>query len=720
MKKNVKNHLTPYKKIYLFSTLLIFLTLNANATITDESENYGKNKKKGLCLASTKSDVANLNSFSHITDLPTACPAYKELKTQYNKAKGKASGARFDFTGKSKTDSPAINNCIKRISEEYPSFDRFQKVVIQGDKLSYNDGDLQEIFKPSYRIIYERLKENVESRDDNSNGLKADFHKKCNEAADAAAMIAVTNEWNELCAYDSIEPALSGTYVTNGYEPYKQGTSRSEILLNIQKVFMDENREVKKCLAITEMTWPRYKGEAKSFKTLPNLSTFDNEITCVDVGGEALDYWDCEHFVLSYNYTELARVGGQGASQIITQNAQFEAQLNNDPNDPANMLRQQLKVLEGEKTAAQVETAALSARVVVLATFAELMGVNEQELFDKCTEGLNKHHPSGRSAKQPIPYLGAGRLLKNYRIEQDNGVACQYGYDAITLEPNMDNKNRARGLYVKAAAEAGIKGAQWHQAGKNMDLVNDAIDNIDAATEAVDVPDDMFTEMKVGPCAENPNSEECRSAGFTTGVSMVNPTINTGTTVRGVGEGELVKAEEDGDNNAVKNNEKPEDIAKSLSSSTFTDRRGKGGVKGAPRAARIQSGGSVGGDAGGGGGLGGGGASTGPAQGGGGGGPAPSTGAVSPSRKLKFNNNDSNLLSFRGGQGVGNGGRSKRKSRGNPLAALMGKKKGGSKTQRYARGTASLGRKSGNIFDQISSRYQDVKGKKRLIEYVPR
>ena len=99
--------------------------------------------------------------------------------------------------------------------------------------------------------------------------------------------------------------------------------------------------------------------------------------------------------------------------------------------------------------------------------------------------------------------------------------------------------------------------------------------------------------------------------------------------------------------------------------------------------------------------------STGAAQGGPRGGSASTSAARSGSR-LKFNKNDSGKLGFTGGAGVGARGSKRRKAK-NPLAALMGKKKRGSKTQRYARGAASLGKKGGNIFDQISNRYQDVK-----------
>jgi len=156
-------------------------------------------------------------------------------------------------------------------------------------------------------------------------------------------------------------------------------------------------------------------------------------------------------------------------------------------------------------------------------------------------------------------------------------------------------------------------------------------------------------------------------------------------------------------------------LASNISSSDFKKKIGNDSVRG-PRAARIASGGKLAGSGGGGGGGGGGGASTGPAQGGGGGGAPPSTSAVGNTRKLRFSDNDSGKLSFSGGRGSAGSSR-RRKAKGNPLAALMGKNKGGSKTQKYARGTASIGRKSGNIFDQISTRYSDVNGKKRLIEY---
>ena len=78
------------------------------------------------------------------------------------------------------------------------------------------------------------------------------------------------------------------------------------------------------------------------------MTTFDNSITCIDTPAQSIDYQGCANFVEEYNYTELIRLGEQTASQIITKNAMIEAQINADPTDPAFLLRQQLKVVEGE------------------------------------------------------------------------------------------------------------------------------------------------------------------------------------------------------------------------------------------------------------------------------------------------------------------------------------------------------------------------------------
>ena len=507
--------------------------------------------------------------------------------------------------------------------------------------------------------------------------------------------------------YNSLDEIMSLDPGLNGKEP-------SVLLSKIKFSYEITERAIRKCVAMAALTVNRYKKEGnidlETTRLQPNVSTFDNKITCMDTVAQAIDYKGCANFVEEYNYSELVRVGEQTASEVITKNAQLEAQLNMDPNDPAYLLRQQLRVVEGEKTAAFWAQWAHYARFLALESFALYEFPSADKLVTNCVDALNP------GLTNDGVYVHDEIILKKtVPIMLDNKSLCDEAMTGLTLFPNKDAANKAHGLAIQAIAEGGIKTAQVLTSNRNIDLLNDAIENVDEATEATETPE-FFQELKLGPCATNPESEECVSAGFNTGVSMVNPTINTGTTVQGTGAGELVDVEDATDSSAVTNSEDESELASTVSGSTFTDRAGSGGLKGTLGAARMVSGAKVG--AGGAGAGGGASASTGAANGGNRGASA-NTGSVSAARKLKFNDSDSSRLGFSGGKGVGSGGNSRSKKRGNPLAALMGKK-GGAKTQRYARGTASLGKKGGNIFDQISTRYKDVNGKKRLMEYVPK
>ncbi len=761
------------KQIFIISLLTFFSTTSfADGDGIDTFEKASKKigaKNIGVCAVVDKSDGGEpyrINSFKHINNLLSkACHAHGLLTTEIQ-ALQRLRLTEPTMEGKLQTDSIAVNKCMKLVNAEQAT----NWKDVREDFVNTNNGELNfslkddfvikadYIFSPAYFKLQKKLKELKAENNDPDTGIIKLFSTKCEAAPDQNRAIEVNQEWQVLCdkAYGSSpetltkdelkklpddgepepEPELAALHTLfgnpSGTPPSPQisdfmtspeeAAANSTISMAIRDTYQATSNEIKDCVAIMLITNGRYKSNEKNYITQPNVSTFDNSITCVDAGAEALDYDKCTEFVGFYNYTEILRVGEQTASQMITQNATFEAQMNSDPNDPANVMRQQLRVIEGQKTAADVATAALGLRASLLTGYGLYEFFTREEVMTECSEKMNQ----GYVGQNPThaPYLkigdsttinGSEKFKDTYPQNPHNVTNCQKALMNVTLYTNVDNQRKAKGMAVAALAETGAKVAEGQMARNNMELLEKAINDVDEATEATETPD-FFTDLKVGPCAENPESDECRSAGFNTGLSMVNPTINTGTTVRGTTDGVLNADEEATDSTAVTGTESPDDIADSISSSTSTDRSGSGGVSG-PRAAKIVSGGSI--SQGGGGGGGGGSASTGPAQGGGGGAAAPSTSAVGNNRKMKFNDNDSSRLSFSGGQGVGSGS-SKRRSKGNPLAALMGKNKGGSKTQKYARGTASLGRKSGNIFDQISTRYKDVNGKKRLIKYEQR
>ena len=767
---------TPTFKYTIFVLLLMFFSL-AKATTAATAESISQNLAQanvGICLY--LNDGSKINSFEHIKEkanILESCPSLKSLNETVNEL-AKHASAQPDSEISSATDSAFIKKCMKKINPEYSTwidvikattnFNLFKKQedsavapgVVFLEEWRKGQTSQNYLFNVSYKNIYTKLNE-LSTPIMGDDGLFPTLSQKCMEATSLEQAIAVNASYNQDCGIlkptQPTQPTqpkdnqitISGQKIplcpteppNNNcldsideaeYSPApfneKKELLRSDIYKTIQGRHQEEANEVKKCIAAIALTKLRYSDgnndDLGLLKTKPNVSTFNNTITCIDSGGEALDYNRCASFVDQFNITELLRLGEQTASEVITKNAQLEAQMNTDPNDPAFILRQQLKVLEGEKDAATVAAWVLSVRAALLAGFAGIAWPSSDDLIMKCTESLDTVFPATGSdfcgkEKCILPYLKTDpNLTTNYSLAQKNEYACVEAMGSMLLFPNANAHNLAKGMAVQAAAEAASKGVQAHFAGKNMDMLQDAIDNVDKATEAVDTPD-FFTDLKVGPCATNPESEECRSAGFNTGLDMVNPTINTGTTVRGTTTGELAQGEDVNTNTAVTGDDKPADLAETVAGSDFKKKIGNEFARG-PAAAKIASGGKLAG--GGGGGGGGGGASTGPAQGGGGGGGGASTSsAVGNINKLRFNDNDSSKLSFSGGQG-GSPSSGSRKSAANPLAALMGKNNGGTKTQEYARGTASIGSKGGNIFDQISTRYSDVNGKKRLIEYV--
>ena len=149
----------------------------------------------------------------------------------------------------------------------------------------------------------------------------------------------------------------------------------------------------------------------------------------------------------------------------------------------------------------------------------------------------------------------------------------------LTLLPNQEMKNRAHGLAVQAAGEGLVKTANWLVGENNAKKLQDAIDDIDVATEQVEVPD-YFTELKLDVCASNPESEECAGAAFNTGLQMVNPIINTGSTVHGISEDAFKKDETE--TLAQKEADSKEDLASTVSPSNFKKVNTKSAAFGAP------------------------------------------------------------------------------------------------------------------------------------------
>ena len=237
-------------------------------------------------------------------------------------------------------------------------------------------------------------------------------------------------------------------------------------------------------------------------------------------------------------------------------------------------------------------------------------------MIEGCTGTLDTLPDNSKKEKLILNYKNASNsILDKYTIEYDHSTDCQNAMSQLNIYPNQGARELAGVLALKMGVEATAAGAKAGLAANNVDKMEDAIDKIDTALEETE-QEDIFTDMKLGPCATNPESEECKAGSYSTGVNMANPVINTGTSVTGVSRGESLGEQEGTTDSAVANNDSGGDAADTISNSANTNHSGSGGVKGAPRGAKIVSGGSLGGGGGGGGGAGGGSASTGAAQGG--------------------------------------------------------------------------------------------------------
>ena len=214
--------------------------------------------------------------------------------------------------------------------------------------------------------------------------------------------------------------------------------------------FQTIENKMRRCMAYAALTNHRYKKAKKvdleTTKLRPNVTTFDNSITCIDTPAQSIDYQGCANFV-EYNYTELIRLGEQTASQIITKNAMIEAQINADPTDPAYLLRQQLKVVEGEASAAKWAQIAHYARAAALEGWLNHEFPSTKKLITDCKSALDP------AFSEKSFYEKNKNLQDNYPLDKSNTALCEEAMSMLTLLPNQEMKNRAHGLAVQAAVK---------------------------------------------------------------------------------------------------------------------------------------------------------------------------------------------------------------------------------------------------------------------------
>lgn len=491
-----------------------------------------------------------------------------------------------------------------------------------------------------------------------------------------------------------------------------------------------------------------YSTSSKSNKTIK--SSADGKIQCETYGPEAQDFKQCSAFIDTYDAAMVAKIA-LGSGQNIHyqgQNMDRQSELARqgatggiDHRGALGAQKEEIKDRAGYAT----QTATLdSAKLATLFGILQSMP-NRPKLAEECNGLFDSSKQKDAQERHSVAYFKVFNNLQKelgtqfvidqmtalsprlpltkdadktfFVMSQDNSDLCKsvvYANGAETLIMNDKMRSDAKQVLATTAIEAASSFAAAGMLNNQAKQIDDLLKRIDGYD-----PSDDFTppntDLMAGPCAFDPSAPGCLGSvpGATRQVGFGNTTLSLGGTNFGTSGNSL-----DGDtgyNNAAGSGVTSSDrsgavdpvgaiIPNADKSTEFVDPT--------VAAARSKSTGAPQGRGGGGGG-----ASAVGSTGGGGGaganGQQAKGGQATGGKQLAYSGGSIGRLS--GGRGVGRKPAAKEEGA-NPFANMF--KKGGPANETLNfRGPAGIGAKQGNIFDQISNRYQVVQGKSRLLEY---
>jgi len=482
-----------------------------------------------------------------------------------------------------------------------------------------------------------------------------------------------------------------------------------------------------KCHAAIELVGHNTNFKEKNVDNRPEVSSFDNKISCPAATSESQDYEDCEDMVDKYNGSSVIRTGVDKIGQVTTalkqQEALFEQSQNAD--DPAAALTLQKEMLEHQQTLLVVRGSINTAITTVLATARNFTDLDD--IIETCGNKLSSEDTNDEKSNYDsliTNYLDPLRKFAISLVEsEDQGSGSIAPPSALTNPAELCHavahsgklelitsdraKDQAMALLAEVATQVAVDTTQAL-------LLNDQIAKIQAAIDALENFDPeiagtaLTDELMVTKCQADPSAEGCDSFAFKQHQGIVGNNMQLGGTT-GLSTSSGTAETDDG-------------VASAVDEVSATDRSDVAGAGGGVASSTgkssdtlnpMRGAGPVKTKAGGAGGGGGGAASGFAAPGGGGGGKGGGGGNSSAAKATKrYNYSEAGKIGFGGGGLRGAGG--KKKKKGNPFAGLVGKK---GSVLNTGRKPASLGKKSNSIFIMLSNRYKNVSDKERLHQY---
>lgn len=546
-------------------------------------------------------------------------------------------------------------------------------------------------------------------------------------------------------------------------------------------VLMGEHRMLlEKCEALAHITTEAdydadYPTSGRSAKTIKK--SFDQKITCEAYGAETQDYKACTNFINVYDASFVAK-GAMGMTQQLhyqgqTMDRQSEiarqtqtggldhrgalGAQKDDIKDRANYATQTAAldsaklatlfgILQSMPTRASLKEACGASLSTKADAVAGRLNAVHQKMYDDlgkdlASMGLTTEDIHDDSHISYIPRAtgfayakrdGTGDNTGNQNATTaygDAGDLCSLVADARTragrrgnsegsadtssLIINQEMRSVAKQILATTAVEAAASFAAAGMLNSQAKKIDDLLKRI----EGYDPSDDFVApsaELMAGPCAFDPTQPGCN------GAFSGNPRAvgfgNTSLSFSGGGfgsSGTMLSADEGYDNatGTTTGNSDRSGASQTVGAVIPGGSKQSGLIDSPQGAASVKT--SAAGRSGGGGG---GASAVGSTGGGGGGGSGQQArgGQANGGKQIAYAGSSIGRLS--GGRGVSRKPASAKDNGANPFANMF-KKGGPNNATLNFRGPAGIGGKSGNIFDQISSRYQVVQTKDRLLEY---
>lgn len=510
-----------------------------------------------------------------------------------------------------------------------------------------------------------------------------------------------------------------------------------DINSTLEKAYSFAKTQVRDCLMMFGTVEENFSTSNKrytdnDYRKENSQKSWDGRIECKTSGLETIDYDECLTVLNLYNGAKVVFEGNNALQQLQAQDFAYEKQMELMQTDMTKVdsstkaLEVQKEGLGEQKDMAETRRALLVAKIIALEAAAQKMPDPEAAVglcakYDVSSAG--KIYPSialldsNEFILKPRPsQISLGGIGNLGGDSTTNNGQCSMSFNGVNTKhdilANQSVKTTVHAIAVEAGVDVAKETVAINMLEKQEGMLQSVIDKVND-TEVLDLPEGFSTQEELMQyCSYNPSASECVGLGTTFATQ-----IGSGGSISFGGEFGSNTADLSADSNDTSaiSTDDDEVTKKDMATSKAVNSvdKGNGLAENKAAKAKVQNLGfaspnSSGGGAG----------ASAPGLSGGGSGTNSAVAGGSAGRKLASASysGGGRSLSFSGGTGSRNKAASKD---GNPFADMLKKNGSGSGDINF-RDLASKGQISGknaNIFERISSKYNEVDKKNLLLKY---